>query len=123
MDAHHHGNLPGLAAPELAHHLVVDLAPLGAAAARAVMTATHEKAFDAANVEGPDETETNHLNFEQYADDGKRFATLRALLALNGHSLYELADSSYLSSKWNCTKHLPDLHAVQRFARQVGADV
>ena len=75
----HHGAMPGLAAPELAHHDVVDLPPLGTAAARAVVTPTSEKAPDAANVEGPGQSETQCLIFEQHTDDGKRFATLRAV--------------------------------------------
>lgn len=88
MDAQDHGTVPGLAAPELAHHHHVDLAPLGTAAAHAVVTPTSEKAPDAANVGGPVQTETQCLIFEQPTDDGKRFATLRAHLALKGYSLH-----------------------------------
>lgn len=51
----------------------------------------------------------------------KTRATLAALLALKGYSLHELADASYFASKWNHTRQLRDLHAVQCFARQVGA--
>ena len=53
MDAQDHGTLPGLAAPELAHHHHIDLAPLGTAAAHAVVMPTSEKAPDAANVATP----------------------------------------------------------------------
>lgn len=38
MIAHHVGPVPGLAAPVLAHHDPLDLAPLGTAAAHAVVT-------------------------------------------------------------------------------------
>lgn len=56
------------------------------------------------------------------ADNTDSFlATLAALLAIKGYGLHKLADGSYLASRWNSTKCLPDLHAVQRFARQVGA--
>ena len=72
MDAHHHGVMPGLAAPELAHHDHVDLPPLGTAAARAVEMPTSEKAPDAANVGGPVQTETQCVIFDQPADAGKR---------------------------------------------------
>ena len=75
----HHGAMPGLAAPELAHHDVVDLAPLGTAVAHAVVTPTSEKGPDAANVGDPVQTETQILIFKQHTDDGKRFATLRAV--------------------------------------------
>jgi hypothetical protein len=121
MDAHHHGAMPGLDATELAHHDVVDLAPLGTVAARAVVTPTSEKAPDAANVEGPVHTETKCLIFEEHADDGKRFATLRALLALaGGFTLLELADGGYLVTRWNCCRPLADLRAVAAFVSQVG---
>jgi len=54
-----------------------------------------------------------------YTDKAR--ATLAAMLAIKGYSLHLLADGSFLASKWNCTKHLPSLYAVQGFARQVGA--
>jgi len=91
MDARHHGAVPGLAAPNLAHHDVFDLAPLGTAAAHAVMTPTSEKAPDAANVEGPAQAETQHPVFEQHTHDGKQLATLRAHLALKGCTLHRKA--------------------------------
>ncbi len=120
MDAQDHGTVPGLAAPELAHHDVVDLAPLGTAAAHAVVTPTSEKAPDAANVGGPVQTETQCPIFEQPADDGKRFATLRAELARQAYCLHELADGSYLATRWNCCRPLADLRAVAVFVRLVG---
>lgn len=121
MDVHHDGSVPGLAAPELAHHDHVDLPPLDTAAAHAVVTPTREKAPDAANVGGPVQTETQTLIFEQPADCGKQFFTLRALLALaGGFTLLELADGSYLVTRWNCCRPLADLRAVTAFVRQVG---
>lgn len=52
----------------------------------------------------------------------KLFADLRAKLALaGGHSLLELADGSFVVTKWNLCRPLPDLRAVAAFARQVGA--
>jgi hypothetical protein len=120
MDAHHHGDMPGLAAPELAHHDVVDLPPLGAAAALAVVTPTSDNAHLAVGeVEGQGTADTPI--FEQLADDGKRFATLQALLALaGGFTLLELADGSYLVTRWNYCRPLADLRAVAAFVRQVG---
>ena len=112
--------MPGLAAPELAHHDVVDLPPLGAAAARAVVTPTSDNAHLAVGaVEG--QGTTDDLIFDQRADDGKRSATLRAELAILGNfTLLELADGSYLVTRWNCCKPLADLRAVAAFVRQVG---
>ena len=119
MDAHYIGNLPGLAAPQLAHHPVVDLAPLGTAAAGAVVTPTSDNAHLAVGaVEKQRAGDCSIL--EQHADDGKRFATLRALLALaGGFTLLELADGSYLVTRWNCSRPLADLRAVAVFVRQV----
>lgn len=49
-------------------------------------------------------------------------ATLAAKLALaGGYVLLQLADGSFLISRWNLTKHCPDLQAVSVFCRQVGA--
>lgn len=124
MDAQDHGTVPGLAAPELAHHDVVDLAPLGTAAARAVVTRASEMAPDAANVGGPVQTESQCLIFEQSTDNGKRFATLRAHLALKGYSLHRTtADDGpvcFYVTRWGMARELRDLAAVARFLDQVG---
>ena len=124
MDAHHHGATPGLAAPELAHHDVVGLVPLGTAAAGAVVTPTNEKAPDAANVEGPVQTETQCHIFKEPDDDGKRFATMRALLALKGYSLSRThgddGPARFFVTRWNLARELRDLAAVARFLDQVG---
>lgn len=125
MDAHRHGTVPGLAAPQLAHHHHVYLAPLGTAAAHAVVTHTSERAHDAANVGGPVQTETQRLIFEQPTDDGKRFATLRAHLALKGYSLHRTAADDgpvrFYVTRWSLVRELPDIAAVRAFAEQVGA--
>jgi hypothetical protein len=125
MVAHPHGaDAPGLAAPELAHHDPVDLAPLGTAASRAVVTPASEKAPDAANVGGPAETETQRLIFEQPTDDGKRFATLRAHLALKGYSLHRTAAGDgpvyFYVTRLGKAREPRDLAAVARFLDQVG---
>jgi hypothetical protein len=54
-------------------------------------------------------------------DEGKRFATLQAQLALRGFALTELADRSYIVSRWSLVRPLPDLRAVRDFAVQAGA--
>ena len=124
MDAQDHGTVPGLAAPELAHHDHIDLAPLGTAAAHTVVTPTSEKTPDAANVGGPAKSETQYLIFEQTADDGKRFATLRAHLALKGYSLHRTAAGDgpvcFYVTRWGLVRELRDLAAVAQFLGQVG---
>ena len=51
-------------------------------------------------------------------------AGLAAKLALaGGYCLLRLEDGSFLISRWNLTKHCPDLQAVATFARQVGCEL
>lgn len=52
--------------------------------------------------------------------DRKRFEKLRALLALRGHELYKTDAGPYLVRRWGLVRDLPDLGAVEGFARQVG---
>ena len=86
---------------------------------------TNEKAPDAANVGGPVQTETRFLIFKQPTDDGKRFATLRAHLALKGYSLHRTAADDgpvcFYVTRWGMARELHDLAAVARFLDQVGA--
>ena len=52
----------------------------------------------------------------------KTRANLAAQLALaGGFVLLDLADGSFVVTRWNLTRHCVDLQAVARFARQVGA--
>ena len=54
----------------------------------------------------------------------KRFATLRAQLAMNGHVLHRTAATdgavSYYAHKWGMVRHFTDLNAFATFAAQVG---
>ncbi len=116
MDAHHHGaDAPGLAAPELAHHPVVDLEPLGAAAA------------PPAGLTLPDQDEARELgsgagfsgqgaagtrDCAQLEADRKHFATLAAHAAMAGCTLHEVACGGFLLCRWGMAKELPDLRAV-----------
>ena len=50
----------------------------------------------------------------------KTRATLAAELALaGGYVLLQLADESWLVTRWNASWHCPDLQTVARFVRQV----
>ena len=127
---HHQGaDAPGLAAPELDHHTVVDLAPMGTAGAAPVgLTAAPDVQTPGGNPASTEHETTDTTDCaaqSRQAQDlsrtDKSRATLAALLALKGYSLHELADGSYLASRWNHTRPLRDLHAVLGFARQVGA--
>ena len=119
MDAHHHGNLPGLAAPKLAHQPVVDLAPLGAAAPPHVgVTPTSDNAPWQARVEGNEKTDSS--DFASNDGHGKARATMTARAALCGCTLHEMADGTFLVARWNYSKALPCLRAVGDFLRLIG---
>lgn len=52
----------------------------------------------------------------------KAIEKARADLALHGgHMLHELADGSFLVSRWNLTRPCADLQAVRAFVAQLGA--
>ena len=87
-------------------------------------TPTSEKGPDAANVGDPVQTETQWLIFKQPADDGKRFATLRAHLALKGYSLSRTHGDDgpvcFYVNRWGMVRELRDIEAVRAFAVAVG---
>jgi len=119
MDAHYIGNLPGLAAPKLAHHPVTDLAPLDATAApSAELKPTSDNAPWQARVEGKEKAD----NRDFASDDahGKALAVMRARAALCGCSLHEMADGAFLVGRWGYSKALPCLRAVGDMLRQMG---
>ena len=122
MDAHHIGNLPGLAAPKLAHHPVVDLAPLGAAAApTAGLKPTSDNAPWQARVEGKEKTDNGDC---AQTDAGRKpFAKLAAHAALAGCTLHELASGGFLLCRWGLAKELPDLRAVAALLSRMGVRV
>ena len=121
---HHHphnaANAAGLAAP--ASGFSDRLAPLGADPDAGVhLTPTSDKARGA-NAGQVKEQENEHRDSAADADaQRKAFEDLRARLALaGGHALLELSDGSYLVTKWNLCRPLPDLAAVRAFLRMVG---
>ena len=50
----------------------------------------------------------------------KRFETMRAAAALSGVQVYRLGDGSYLLTRWNMHRELPDLDAVAGLLRRMG---
>jgi hypothetical protein len=123
MVAQDHGTVPGLATPELAHNHPVDLAPLGTAAANAVVTPTSHKAADATNVGSTAKTETRCVICEQPTDDGKRFATVRALPELKSIELHRAAAGDgpvrLYVTRWDLISERRNVAAVHAFAEQV----
>jgi len=51
----------------------------------------------------------------------KRFATVRARLALRGWMLAVTAGGDYLATRWGMVRWLDDLDDVERFAARIGA--
>lgn len=123
MDAHHRGAVPGLAASELAHEDAAGLPPLGAGATHLLVTPT---SYNAHLAVGAVERQgaTDPLIFEQLTGGGKRFATLRAQLALKGFGLSRthVADGPvrFYVTRWGLVRELRDFAAVCDFADQVG---
>jgi len=119
---------PGLAAPALTHPPVLDPSPPGAAASApaGLSPSPNDDATELAGSGGvTGDKKTANLIFEQPADNGKRFATLRAHLALKGYCLSRTAASDgpvcFFVSRWTMLRELRDLAAVSDFAAQVGA--
>ena len=69
-----------------------------------------------------DQGQDNRSDCAEACAQRKQFATLRARLALEGWSLSE-ADraATFHATRWGMFRELPDLAAVEAFARQVGA--
>ena len=135
MDRHHHNaHRAGLVAPERARVNPADLAPLGApGAAPAGLSPPHkDEAHRLAGAAGyRDQGKTDNPDCaddpagDQPADDRKRFATLRARLALAGWGLIrtDATDGApiYFATRWNMPRELVGLAAVESFADRVGA--
>ena len=124
MDAPYIGNLPGLAAPKLAHHPAVDLAPLGAAVAPPTgLTAPHqdearELGSSGAGFNGEGKADTRDC--AQADGERKHFATLAARAAMTGCTLHEMACGGLLLCRWGMAKELPDLRAVAAMLGRMG---
>lgn len=138
MDRRHHHNAhrAGMAAPERAPVVPAGLAALGtAAAAPAGLSTPHKDEAhrlagaagfkDQGEMDSPDSAATP-ADDQAGAADTKRFATLRARLALAGWALTrnEAGDgpATFYASRWGkATPDLRDLAAVEVFADRVGA--
>ncbi len=55
--------------------------------------------------------------------DRKHLATITAHLALRGFSLHQLADETFLVSRWDRVLHCSDLQAVRAFCQRAGLTV
>lgn len=101
----------GLATPEVAAS-AIGLDALGAVGAS---PADLEPLFEDFRPRLPDA--------EELRVDGQRkaIATLVARAALAGYQLLELADGSFMASRWTLLRPLASVEAVEDFLRRVGA--
>ena len=53
-------------------------------------------------------------------EPGKRLANLQAKAALLGVELLAMADGTFVLGRWNLTRELPDLEAVEAALLQMG---
>ena len=53
--------------------------------------------------------------------DDKPFATLQAKAALKGWEVVAMPGGGYVVARWTLTRSLPDLQALEKFLREVGA--
>ncbi|MDE2398413.1 MAG: hypothetical protein KGL43_00480 [Burkholderiales bacterium] len=112
--------VPGLAAPERPHRgdrLLAGPLVLAAAPPAVDVEAPGSAATDQALKAG----ESGHGDFATDAPIAKLKSTLAAELALRGFTLLELADKSFLVTKWNLARPCASLADVRAFARTVGA--
>ena len=87
-------------------------------------TNTKQKAAGAINTNGL-HTGTNAADFRTgeamgQAPDCKAIATHTAHLELAGYAAHQLADGSFLVSKYSYTHHAKDFAALQDFSRKLG---
>jgi hypothetical protein len=79
------------------------------------------------NVKAPGASNTKGLKTNSYKLDPniyqsyrKAISTQIALLALEGHAVYELADGGFWVCKLGFTHHAPDFESLQLFAKRLG---
>ena len=135
MDHHQHtANRASLAAPERARADPAGLATLRSVAAAAAGLSPPRKdeapgwqaqGFrDHGRANCPDCAQ-HRAGAQSGAYDCKRFATLRARLALSSWGLIRTDPSDgalvYFATRWNMPRELSDLAAVEAFADRVGA--
>lgn len=115
MDAHTIGHRPDFAAPESASRIDVAGAVSLASAAEPHLRLIAPK--DSAPVAGTTQSreQNEHPDFADDEATGKARATIAARFALRGYALHQLADDSYLVTRWNLSRPCVDLHAARRF--------
>lgn len=104
MNHHHIGHEPGASTP------IENEKALGAVNSKGLLNTTNTAAIVSQNDGG---------DAEDFDQEHKRFATLRAQAGLLGHTLYMTA-SGYVMSRWGQTRHLVDLDDVEAQIKRMG---
>jgi hypothetical protein len=60
------------------------------------------------------------LDCTEAGDDCKSLATTRAVAAMAGCQLHELASGGFLVARWNLSREFGDLQQVRRFLKSMG---
>lgn len=79
-----------------------------------------DKGAGVCGAEPPETHQNEHLDFAEAAEQGQVLATMRARAARCGCTLHQLADGTYLLTRWSCSRALPCLRAVGDLLRQMG---
>lgn len=67
----------------------------------------------------PDHT-NNVVDSIAARDAGKAIANLKARFAMAGHQVYDGGNNDFIVTRWNMSRHCPDLAALRMFARLLG---
>ena len=122
---HHGAEAPDLAAPELAHHAVVDLAPLGTTGGASAGLSPPQIGDCPELAGGGAIRGQGKADAADYADitaECKPLATLRARLALAGWVLATTPDNphgAFTVSRWGMVRDLTALADVAVFTNRV----
>ena len=123
MHAHLHGaNAPSLAAPELAHHHVVDLASLAATVASPTGLSPPENeeatGWQAGGLKG--HGIEDNVSLADSVAERKEAARLTACAARHGHFVCAIGSDGFLLSKWGHCKNASSVAALKAALRRMG---
>jgi hypothetical protein len=84
------------------------------------MTPTTNEGGGVCGATPPNTLQNEHTDFAEATEHGQALATMKARAARCGCTLHQLADDTYLLTRWNCSRALPCLRSVGDFLRQMG---
>lgn len=84
------------------------------------MTPNTNKGIGVCGANPPKTHQNEPPDFAEATETGQALAVMKARAARCGCTLHQLADDTYLLTRWNCSRALPCLRAVGDFLRQMG---